>query len=170
MVDAAGERSRAGERVAFHRSLPAKRMGAGAVIRNESGGILIVKPVYKPGWELPGGAVEDGESPRAACEREIAEELQLSVRAGELLCVDYNSSTGDYLESLMFLFHVEPLDERTVASIRLDPAELSEFRFVSIEEAIVLLHQRVARRLDAVVRPTSLGTYMEDQRRPGEGS
>jgi 8-oxo-dGTP diphosphatase len=161
-----GESSHEGESVAYQRSLPAKRMGAGALIRNESGEILVVKPVYTSGWELPGGVVENGESPRAACEREIAEELQLSVFAGELLCVDYNSSIGEYLESLMFLFDVGQLDGGTLASIRLDPAELSECRFVSIEEAVVMLDKRVARRLEAVMRPTSAGTYLEDQRRP----
>jgi len=166
MVDADGERSHEGESVAYQRSLSAKRMGAGALIRNESGEILVVKPVYKSGWELPGGAVENGESPRAACEREIAEELQLSVLAGEMLCVDYNSSTGEYLESLMFLFDVGRLDGGTLASIRLDPDELSECRFVSIEEAVVMVDKRVARRLEAVMRPASAGTYLEDQRRP----
>ncbi len=165
-MDGDGGRSREGESVAYQQSLPAKRMGAGALIRNEAGEILVVKPVYKARWELPGGAVENGESPRAACEREIAEELQLGLVAGEMVCVDYNSSTGDYLESLMFLFDVGLLDDATLASIRLDPGELSEYRFVAIDEAVVMLDERVARRLEAVVRATSPGLYLENQRRP----
>ncbi len=56
----------ADDRLAFHRTLPAKRMGAGAIVRDPSGRVLIVKPTYKEGWELPGGAVEDGESPAEA--------------------------------------------------------------------------------------------------------
>jgi NADH pyrophosphatase NudC (nudix superfamily) len=84
----------------------------------------------------------------------------------ELLCVDYNSSTGGYHESLMFLFNVGQLDGGTLASIRLHPDELSECRFVSIEEAVVMLDKRVGRRLEAVMRPTPAGTYLEDQRRP----
>lgn len=159
-----GDRSVRGESVAFQRSLPAKRMGAGAVIRNSSGEVLVVKPVYKAGWELPGGAVENGESPRSACEREIVEELQLRVEVGQMLCVDYNSSTGDYLESLMFLFDVGPLDDATLSSLRLDSGELSEYRWVSVGDALVMLDERVARRLAAVVRPKSSSAYLENQR------
>jgi 8-oxo-dGTP pyrophosphatase MutT (NUDIX family) len=38
-------------------SLARKRMAAGALFRDGDGGVLLVDPVYKPGWELPGGAV-----------------------------------------------------------------------------------------------------------------
>lgn len=82
---------------------------------------MIVKPTYKPAWEIPGGAVEDDESPAGACARELREELGISVAVGELVCVDYNSSTPDYVESLMFLFATEPLDATTIAAIRLRP-------------------------------------------------
>ena len=36
-------------------------------------------------WELPGGRLEIGESPRECVEREIREELDVTVTAGELL-------------------------------------------------------------------------------------
>lgn len=64
----------------------------------------------------------------------------------------------------MFLFDVAPLHDSMAASIRLDPAELSEHRFVALDEALELLDPRVARRLDAVMRPGSTGAYLEDQR------
>lgn len=38
-------------------------------------------------WEFPGGKVEQGETPQAALSREIAEELALEIRVGELLTV-----------------------------------------------------------------------------------
>ena len=58
-------------------SLARKRMAAGALFRDANGRVLLVNPVYKNTWDLPGGAVEAEESPHAACRREVAEELGL---------------------------------------------------------------------------------------------
>lgn len=42
------------------------RVAAGVLIRDAAGRILLVKPTYKDGWEIPGGYVEPDESPAAA--------------------------------------------------------------------------------------------------------
>ena len=36
-------------------------------------------------WEFPGGKVEEGETPEAALTREIAEELAVKIKVGELV-------------------------------------------------------------------------------------
>ncbi len=68
-------------------------MGAGALIRNVAGRVLAVEPTYKKTWELPGGSVEADESPRAACIREIEEELGLRMDVGRLLCLEWQGQS-----------------------------------------------------------------------------
>lgn len=45
---------------------------------------------YKDWWEFPGGKLEPGETPAQAAEREIREELDADIKAGEVICtVEY---------------------------------------------------------------------------------
>ena len=59
------------------------RLSAGALIRNTDGDVLLGKPTYKPGWELPGGFVDHGEELGHACRREAREETGLEVELVE---------------------------------------------------------------------------------------
>lgn len=82
-------------------SLPRKRMAAGALFRDEAGGVLLVDPVYKAVWDLPGGVVEAEESPHAACRREVREELGLDRAPGRILAVDWVPSRPKRPEGLL---------------------------------------------------------------------
>jgi len=131
----------------FYQSLPKKRMAAAALIQNSRGAILIVKPTYRPEWLLPGGAIEANESPRQACEREVQEEIGISLAIGNLLCVDYVPQEHVKTESLQFIFDGGILNQEQIQAIRLPAEELSEYRFSPLEEATSLLAPSVARRL-----------------------
>jgi 8-oxo-dGTP diphosphatase len=48
--------------------------GAGAVVRDDDGRILLVRRVDNGTWELPAGMIEPGEQPAAAALREVLEE------------------------------------------------------------------------------------------------
>src|SRR5581483_8587882 len=63
---------------------------AGLLYVDQEGRVLLVRPTYKPYWEIPGGEVEPGESPRDAARREVREELGCDVLpVGDLLVVDF---------------------------------------------------------------------------------
>jgi 8-oxo-dGTP diphosphatase len=115
----------------FHHSLPKKRMAAGAIFRDEQARVLLVKPTYKEGWDIPGGVVEANESPRAACEREVLEELGLQVSACQLVIVDYIEASNTRLEGVQFIFDCGILVDAVAAQIVLPANELSEYRFVA---------------------------------------
>jgi 8-oxo-dGTP diphosphatase len=64
-------------------------MVVGAAIIDEEGRCLVARrAAHKSAplqWELPGGQVEAGESPQAALQREIMEELGLTIEVGPWL-------------------------------------------------------------------------------------
>lgn len=131
----------------FHRSLPKKRMAAGAILRDEQARVLLVKPTYKEGWDIPGGVVEANESPRAACEREVFEELGLQVMACQLVVVDYIAASESRLEGVQFIFDCGTLTSAAAAQIVLPANELSEYRFVMQEQLYAHLSPPKAKRV-----------------------
>ena len=59
------------------------RVAAAVIVRGDGSVLLAQRPSGKPYagyWEFPGGKLEPGESPRHALDRELAEELGLTVR------------------------------------------------------------------------------------------
>ncbi|MBC2877324.1 MULTISPECIES: NUDIX domain-containing protein [Streptomyces] len=138
------------------------RMAAGALFFDEDGRVLLVRPSYKPGWEIPGGYVENGESPLAACRREVAEELGIEPPIGPLLVVDWAPSPAEG-DKVLFLFDGGLLDDRRHGAIRPAAGELLEARFHPCDALDDLLVPRLARRVRQAVaaRDTAGFRYLE---------
>jgi 8-oxo-dGTP diphosphatase len=114
-----------------------KRVAVDALLRDRNGRILVVKPNYKPGWDLPGGMVEANEAPVDGLRRELAEELGLHVPSLRLLCIDWVPPHGPWDDQLSFIFDggVVTTEIRVSAS----DSELTEVRFVDRGELRSLL-------------------------------
>ncbi len=84
--------------------LPKKRVIAHALFRDATGRVLLLETTYKDDWELPGGVVEPGESPRAGAEREIAEELGLAVTLGPPALVDWMPPYLGWSDAIELIF------------------------------------------------------------------
>jgi 8-oxo-dGTP diphosphatase len=149
--------------VAYIAGLTRVRAAAGAVIRDGQGRVLVVRPTYKPTWELPGGSLEPDESPLTACKRELREEIGFAAPVGRLLCVDWVSPSPPLDGGLMFLFDGGVFSATQIADIRLPRDELDMFDFLPPGELGSVLNPRLARRVLACLSPHGRGAlYLED--------
>jgi 8-oxo-dGTP diphosphatase len=145
--------------------LPRIPASAGALIRDGSGRVLIVKPTYKSGWTVPGGQLEaDGESPWEGCRREVREETGLVVESGRLACVDFLRPRPRRPGGLRFLFDCGTLEDGAEAGIVLQAEEIGDYRFVTAEEAHQRLSGPVGRRVGQVLSLDGGTIYLEDGR------
>lgn len=125
-------------------------MGSGVIIRNPKGEILVLKTTYKDHWEIPGGVVEENESPKQTAERETLEEIGLIVRIPSCLVVHYRAAQDKQDENIMFVFDGGIVADAT--ELKLDGKEISEAKFVSFQDAAPLVGERLASRLPACER------------------
>lgn len=150
----------------FQRSLPAKRMGAGLLIRDRDGNVLLVEPVYKYNWEIPGGAVEADESPGECAVREAREELGIEVVPGRLLVVEYQHPEPERTESMMFVFDGGVVSGEWTDRIVLQADELKSWRFMAPGQLGNVASPRLARRvMHALAALSAMEVrYLEDGR------
>ena len=132
------------------REVPRIPASAGALIIDQAGRLLILKPSYKKGWTVPGGQLgSDGESPWEACRRETQEECGLEVEHGRLVCVDFLRPKPNRPGGVRFLFHCGVFTDRELSAIRLQDGEIDAHRFVELAEAMALLSGPLRRRVSA---------------------
>ena len=86
--------------------------------------------VYPEYWDIPGGSVEDFETPVEALIREAKEEVNLDVEVKQIIHEDSNFDKG---KNTMFtrLVYICTLKNTNDYVIQLDPEEHSEYRLIS---------------------------------------
>lgn len=144
---------------AFYLGLPKRRAGAGALIVNQVGHVLIVEPNYKSNWEIPGGIVEAGEDPRTACTRECAEELGFDPSLGRLLLLEHKTEAAPHGDSIMFVYEGGVLMDSSVIQLQQD--ELHSHRFVAAEDLAAFMSPRLANRISHALLAWNEGTTKE---------
>lgn len=120
----------------WRESQPKKLIGAKVVIKSAEGTVLLVKPTYKPTWQLPGGVVEAGESPEMAVVREVYEEIGLVCDQAHLRLVDIIFRPDEDVILVLYELNM-PID--VASEMKLQDSELERFEWVPVN--------RVAERL-----------------------
>jgi 8-oxo-dGTP pyrophosphatase MutT (NUDIX family) len=63
---------------------PSYTVGAVLALRRTDGALLLVEQRHSPGWALPGGLLNRGESPSEGLVREVAEEVGITIDPAKL--------------------------------------------------------------------------------------
>ncbi|MET7740292.1 NUDIX hydrolase [Streptomyces sp. NPDC005385] len=121
-------------------------LGAAAIITDQVGRVLLVHPTYREDdrWLLPGGVVEPGEHPHAACQREITEELGLAELALSGVLAVHSLSphhpnirpAAPFPGEIRYVFDGGTLTPDQAKAIRLPREELSEYAFLETRHAV----------------------------------
>lgn len=158
----------AGFRQLLNAFLPRKRAIAQMLVRDPAGRVLMCELNYKPDLDLPGGVVEVGESPHTAVSREIAEELALTIPAGELLLADWLPAWSGWDDALCMVFDGGRLDPSEAAGAVLDPREIKALHFCTLDEIRARATDFTARRVEQALGALERGAaYTESGRPPG---
>lgn len=111
-----------------------KNVSAKLLFLDQDENILLVKSTGRDYWTLPGGMVEQNESPKDGAIREIKEELGLDLSPKQLLCVNYSNLKD--IDGICLLFFAGTIGEEQKAQIRLQAEELEEYVFLPREQAL----------------------------------
>jgi ADP-ribose pyrophosphatase YjhB (NUDIX family) len=122
------------------------RVAAGALILDAAGRVLMLRPTYKKHWDIPGGYVEPGESPYAACVREVGEELGVTPHIGPMLVIDW--APAEYEDDkIIYVFDGGSLSGDDLRRIVLENGEITDLRYVDGPGLDDLASPRLARRV-----------------------
>lgn len=149
-------------------SLPTKRAIGQALVRDESGRMLVCELVYKKPWDLPGGVVDPLESPAHAVVRELREELGVIAQVRSLAAVSWLPAWHGWDDATLFVFDVAVAREE-LSGIRLQPREIRAVHWCDTTELAEHAADYTVRVVEHALTALAAGTgtvYLEDGRPP----
>ena len=137
--------------------LPRKRAIGQLLVRDPAGRVLLCQLTYKRDWDLPGGVVEVGESPKLAVGREIEEELALKIDAGDLVLTDWLPPWGGWDDAVCLVFDGGTHDASILDGMVTEPREIRTAEFCTLEQVHERCADFTARRIRAALAAVESG-------------
>lgn len=103
------------------------------MLEDAEGRLLIVKANYKPYWSVPGGIIDEGETPKQAAVREVFEEVGIHLDEHDLSFVLVADRISRHMQTYQFLFKAK-LSKTAKKRIVLQAAEIDEYALVTKAE------------------------------------
>jgi 8-oxo-dGTP pyrophosphatase MutT (NUDIX family) len=137
----------------YSRIMRGKTLGVRIVVLNDLGQVLLVRHTYSPGWILPGGGVEKGETLRVAALRELIEEGGITAEDLDFHSMFSNERIfpGDYVACYV----VRKFKQQ---AWRPD-MEIAESKFFPLDNLPQDVTGGSKRRLDEIIGRADLGEY-----------
>lgn len=140
-------------------SLPRKRMSAGVLLHDGAGRVVLVEPSYKHHWDVPGGVVDEGESPWRAAARELREETGLQRTRMQLLVVDHVAAAADGMpEGIAWIFDGGVVTDDEVASTDLEDPEIHSVGLYCWEDVVAKVNPTLARQITVALDAVRAGS------------
>jgi len=128
---------------------PSQVLASGVLVWDERGRLLMVRTHNRSTLILPGGLVESDESPADAGQREVFEEVGLTVSLGRLLAVQHLVAEEYRPSSVQFVFDSDPQVGSPV--LTLQAAEIAHAHWLDPDEAVAFHGARGRGRLRAAL-------------------
>jgi RimJ/RimL family protein N-acetyltransferase/8-oxo-dGTP pyrophosphatase MutT (NUDIX family) len=160
-----------GFRAVLNSGLPKKRVIAQGLLRDDTGRVLLCELTYKPDWDLPGGVVEPGESPHDAVEREIEEELGVTLAPQRLLAVDWLPPWAGWDDACLLVFDLGTVSPALVEEMAFEPREIAAVHWCAPSSAALHTRAPTADRIGSAVAAAVSGeAYFLHAGQPYPGS
>ena len=112
---------------------PPVSLGVRLIVRDPSGHVLLVRHTYTPGWHLPGGGVDVGESAQESAVRECREETGYAVTA-DLRLVGVHFNRGYSNRDHVLTFAADVADDLRRVALTPQALEIAEVRVASVAD------------------------------------
>jgi 8-oxo-dGTP pyrophosphatase MutT (NUDIX family) len=131
-------------------------LGVRAVIHDrDAGTVLLIRHTYVPGWQLPGGGVEIGETSAEALARELREECEIALTAPATLRSVYFNRLSSRRDHVLFYL---VSDFRVLAPKRPD-REIAEAGFFQLDNLPDHTTPATRRRLAEMFDGAAMSAY-----------
>lgn len=130
-------------------------MGVRAACFDDAGRVFLVRHSYVPGWHLPGGGIERGETALEAVAKEIREEGNLVLGAPpQLVHIYFNRQTSKRDHVLLYR-----CDRVTQTAPRLKDHEIAEAGFFALDALPAATTAATRRRLEEIAGRSAFADF-----------
>jgi ADP-ribose pyrophosphatase YjhB (NUDIX family) len=122
--------------VCYHWLVRPVTVGVKTLLVNDKSEILLVRHTYRPGWHIPGGKLDRGETVAQAAARELLEEVGLKGVADPKNIIGVFSNPLQYKHDHVVLFRVKEWEHGPLRPRAWEIAEAKFFPLAQLPEGV----------------------------------